>query len=87
VTLTGSIQVDGGDATESMDGGGSGGTIYIALNKIKGNPGGHLSAKGGDTVIGEAIGGGGSGGRIKMFYYNWFNLTYYDQMTTGFNGS
>jgi len=37
-----------------------------------------LEAKGGSGLNG---GGGGSGGRIKLFYFSWFDLSKYPSIT------
>lgn len=59
--VLGSVTVNGGSATSSNAGGGSGGTISIETNELQGS--GIISANGG---TGHGSGGGGSGGRIAV---------------------
>lgn len=68
----GKIIADGEDTSNPTSGGGAGGTLYIAFNKLLGT--GTLSANGGS---GQTSGGAGSGGRIKLFFFSWYDVDSY----------
>jgi hypothetical protein len=61
--VDGSLSADGADGTNSHSGGGSGGSLWIAVPNLQGS--GTISASGGS---GEPFdGGGGGGGRIAIY--------------------
>ena len=72
LVVDGRITCDGSTATDSLAGGGAGGSIYLSVQNMSGN--GSVSANGGNggkfiyTTFGE--GGGGGGGRIAIFASN-----------------
>jgi hypothetical protein len=72
--VNGTVMADGGDGQKNNAGGGSGGTIYIASNYLRGD--GKISSLGGAGQNKDKF-GSGSGGRIKIFMYNWYNASYY----------
>lgn len=56
-------------------GAGAGGSIYLAMNSIEGN--GTISAKGG--IANSLKGGGnGAGGRVKIYFFSYFNESFYN---------
>ena len=61
--LDGVILVNGMKASKDAGGGGSGGSLWVHVNLIKGT--GNFSANGGD---GGRKGGGGGGGRIALYF-------------------
>ncbi len=64
LTLDGTLNAQGAGAPPNDAGGGSGGSIWLTVNKLVGN--GAITANGG---AGEWIdGGGGAGGRIAVYY-------------------
>ncbi|NLF21998.1 MAG: hypothetical protein GX590_02460, partial [Lentisphaerae bacterium] len=65
VTIDGTIQADALHSSGSYGSGGSGGSIWISCETLKGAASGVLSTKGGN---GWYWGGGGSGGRIAVDY-------------------
>ena len=68
----GQIMANGGiinEAAESGVGAGAGGTIFIGVNSLTGA--GLIQANGGDASA--QLGGGGSGGRVKIYFFNWFD--------------
>jgi hypothetical protein len=58
----------------SNAGGGAGGSIYLAMNELIGS--GNITAKGGyaNTTKG---GGNGAGGRVKLYFFSYFNSSTY----------
>lgn len=65
--INGSISVNG--ESNSTQGGGSGGTVYIKTDTFKGLPLSDISANGGNgRTSGGSRAGGGGGGRIAVEY-------------------
>jgi len=62
------------DSIENDGGGGAGGSIFIAVTSIKGSGNIRIEANGADAV---KNGGAGSGGRIKFYYFQWFDSSSY----------
>ena len=65
-SCSGKITVDGAAGSMANSGGGSGGTVLVNAVDLKGH--GLLSVNGGQ---GHGIGGGGSGGRMKIQLDSW----------------
>ena len=78
MTIDGVVEANGCKALNNYGGGGAGGSIYIATAQLRGK--GNMSVIGGDGLQG---GGGGSGGRIKIFYFSWFDSKKYPALTQG----
>jgi hypothetical protein len=57
---------------DNNGGGGAGGSILVAMTSITGK--GQILANGADAA---AFGGAGSGGRIKIYYFQWFDMLAY----------
>jgi hypothetical protein len=70
LTVNGTVSADGGDWSGSYGGGGSGGSVYLNVNRLQGSAQGQLSATGGkgSTSGSPDGGGGGGGGRIAVEY-------------------
>lgn len=67
------LNANGDSATKdicSVCGAGAGGSILLGMNKLIGN--GTILANGGDAS--DLLGGGGAGGRIKFYFFYWFNI-------------
>lgn len=64
LVVNGSINVNGGNSTTAGGGGGSGGSIWLAVETLAGN--GSITANGGAGDL--PLGGGGGGGRIAIHY-------------------
>ena len=69
-SCSGKINVDGADGSVANSGGGSGGTVLINAVNLQGH--GILSVNGGQ---GHGIGGGGSGGRMRIQLNTWWVIT------------
>lgn len=76
--MDGLLEANGNKSLTYYGGGGAGGSIYIATDKLSGK--GSMYVVGGDGLQG---GGGGSGGRIKIFYFSWFDSNKYPKITEG----
>jgi len=61
--VNGLISANGDDADGTDCGGGSGGSVYLSMDHLKGH--GMISARGG---IGKGNGGSGGGGRVFVKY-------------------
>ena len=62
--IDGVVSANGGDVTKGIDGGGSGGSIWVHCYRIQGT--GNISVVGGRG--GPGGGGGGAGGRISLYF-------------------
>ena len=82
--MYGNITARGGSARNlSTSGGGSGGSIMVVSNILKGN--GTIDASGGDGS--EENSGGGAGGRISIRFRKSQNKTMYPMITNDWNGT
>lgn len=67
---------EGGEVQDLSGGGGSGGSIYIGTESIKGGGSNVLSVAGGG---GWPFGSAGSGGRAVVKFFSWYDKTTYDK--------
>lgn len=82
IHIDGEVTANGGHADELGGGGGSGGSILMYCNLIKGY--GKIAANGGpgSTNV-TSPGGGGGGGRIAMYFWNNETMTGFNYHTIG----
>ena len=80
--IDGEVSANGASAREVGAGGGSGGSIYLNVNLIKGY--GRIAAEGGDGYKDSSNpGSGGGGGRIAMYFHENETMTGFNYHTRG----